>query len=397
MSKQIYLDHAATTPLHPEALEAMMPYLTTEYANPSTLYSFGQEVRQAVEAARANVAALIGAQPGEIYFTSGATESDNWAIMGTAMAKEANGKHIITSAIEHHAVLETCEFLGKRGYDITVLPVDKYGLVNPDDVRKAITEQTVLITIMHSNNEIGVIQPIAEIGAIAKEKGITFHTDAVQSIGKIPIDVNELNVDLLSLSGHKLYGPKGVGALYIRKGTRILPYMHGGSQESRKRSGTHNVPGIVGLGKAAEIAMATMAEEGARETALRDTLINRILTEIPDTRLNGHRTKRLPNNVNVSIAGIEGESMILRLDFAGILVSSGSACTSGDLSASHVLLALGLPHELAHGSLRMTLGKDSTEEDLNRVMEVLPNIVTTLRAMSPMYEPGSCPVDYANE
>jgi len=397
MSRHIYLDHAATTPVHPDVLEAMMLYLTTDYANPSTLYSFGQQARAAVEDARSKVAQLIGAQSSEIYFTSGATESDNWAVIGTAMANESKGNHIITSAIEHHAVLETCEFLGKRGYDITILPVDKYGLVDPEDVRKAITEKTVLITIMHSNNEIGVLEPIAEIGKIAKERKITFHTDAVQSIGKIPIDVNELGVDLLSMSGHKLYGPKGIGAMYIRKGTKIATYMHGGSQESRKRSGTHNVPGIVGLGKAAEIAMATMAEEGAREIILRDKLINGILTGIPDTRLNGHRTKRLPNNVNVSIAGIEGESMILRLDFMGISVSSGSACTSGDLSASHVLLGIGLPHELAHGSLRLTLGKDSTDDDVNKVLEVLPQIVTTLRAMSPMYGPGSCPADFSNE
>lgn len=397
MNRHIYLDHAATTPIHPEVLEAMMPYLTTEYANPSTLYTFGRDARAAVETARANVAALIGAQPGEIYFTSGATESDNWAVIGTAMTNEAKGKHIITSEIEHHAVLETCEFLGKRGYEITVLPVDKYGLIDPEDVGKVITGETILISVMHSNNEIGVIEPIADIGQIAKEKRVTFHTDAVQSIGKIPVNVNDLSVDLLSMSGHKLYAPKGIGAMYIRKGTKITTYMHGGSQESRKRSGTHNVPGIVGLGKAAEIAMATMTAEAARQTVLRDRLIAGILTTIPDTRLNGHRTKRLPNNVNVSIAGIEGESMILRLDFAGISVSSGSACTSGDLSASHVLLGIGLPHELAHGSLRLTLGKDSTDADVDKVLEVLPPIVTILRAMSPMYEPGSCPMDYSAE
>jgi cysteine desulfurase len=397
MSKPIYLDHAATTPVAPAVLEAMMPYLTGQFANPSTLYSFGQEARAAVEEARAHVAALIGADPSEIYFTSGATEADNWAVLGTAAARESKGKHIITSAIEHHAVLETCEYLGKHGYDITVLPVDGDGLVNPEDVRNAITDQTILITIMHSNNEIGVIEPIAEIGAIARAKGITFHTDAVQSVGKVPLDVVALGVDLLSLSGHKLYGPKGVGALYIRKGTRVLPYMHGGSQESRKRAGTLNVPGIVGLGKAAELARETMAEESARLIHLRDKLIDGVLTRIPNSRLNGHRTKRLPNNVNVSIQGIEGESMILRLDFMGISVSSGSACTSGDLSASHVLLALGLPHELAHGSLRMTLGHDTTEEDIDRVLEVLPPIVSTLRAMSPMYETAACAVDYAVE
>ena len=404
MNKLIYLDHAATTPVHPDVLEAMMPYLTTQYANPSTLYTFGREARAAVEDAREKVAALIGADPSEIYFTAGATESDNWAIMGIASATEGKGRHIITSTIEHHAVLGTCEFLkrpygqasARRGYEITLIPVDGDGLVNPEDVAKAITtrlsssqaDQTILITIMHSNNEIGVIEPIAEIGAIAREKGIVFHTDATQSVGKVPIDVGQLNVDLLSLSGHKLYAPKGIGALYIRKGTRILPYIHGGGQESSKRAGTHNVPGIVGLGKAAEIAQATMAEESAREIVLRDRLIEGILA-IPDTRLNGHPTLRLPNNVNVSIEGAEGESMILMLDMLGICVSSGSACTSGSLAASHVLLAMGLPHELAHGSLRLTLGKDTTDEDVDKVLEVLPGIVSRLRAMSPMYEKAS--------
>ena len=385
MNNLIYLDHAATTPVHPDVLEAMMPYLTTQYANPSTLYAFGREARAAVEDAREKVAALIGADPSEIYFTAGATESDNWAIMGIASATESRGKHIITSAIEHHAVLGACEFLKRRGYEITIIPVDGDGLVNPQDVARAITDQTILITIMHSNNEVGVIEPIAEIGAIAREKGIVFHTDATQSVGKVPIDVSQLNADLLSLSGHKLYGPKGIGALYIRKGTRILPYIHGGGQESSKRAGTHNVPGIVGLGKAAEIAQLTMAEESAREIALRNRLIADILA-IPDTRLNGHPTLRLPNNVNVSIEGAEGESMILMLDMLGICVSSGSACTSGSLAASHVLLAMGLPHELAHGSLRLTLGKDTTDEDIDKALEVLPGIVTRLRAMSPVYE-----------
>ena len=386
MDKLIYLDHAATTPVHPEVLEAMMPYLTTQYANPSTLYTFGKETRDAVEEARARVAALIGAEPSEVYFTAGATESDNWAIIGAAYALESKGKHIITSAIEHHAVLETCEFLEKRGWELTVLPVDSDGLVNPEDVRKAITDRTILISIMHANNEVGTIEPIAKIGAIAREKGILFHTDATQSVGKVPVDVAAMNIDMLSLSAHKIYGPKGVGALYIRKGVRILPYMHGGGQENRKRAGTHNVPGIIGLGKAAEIAQTTMAGESARLTVLRDKLIEGIFAGIPDVKLNGHPTKRLPNNVNVSVAGIEGESMILRLDFIGICVSSGSACTSGDLSASHVLLALGLPHELAHGSLRLTLGRDNTEEDVDTVLKVLPGIVGVLRSMSPMYE-----------
>ena len=385
MSELIYLDHAATTPVHPDVLEAMMPYFTTQYANPSTLYGFGREAREAVEVARDNVAALIGADSKEIFFTSGATESDNWAIMGVSAALESKGRHIITSAIEHHAVLGTCEVLKRRGYEVTILPVDGDGMVSPDDVRRAITDQTILITIMHSNNEVGVIEPIAEIGAIAREKEILFHTDATQSVGKVPLNVDELKVDLLSLSGHKLYGPKGVGALYIRKGTKIQPYLHGGAQEGSKRAGTHNVPGIVGLGKAAEIAQATMAEESARLTALRDRLIDGILTKIPDSRLNGHPTKRLPNNVNVSIAGAEGESMILMLDMNGICVSSGSACTSGTLAASHVLLAMGLPHEIAHGSLRMTLGKDNTDADVDKVLTVLPGIVDRLRAMSPVY------------
>ncbi len=395
--KIIYLDNAATTPVHPEVLGAMIPFLTTQYANPSTLYTFGKEAREAVEEARAKVAALINADPGEIYFTSGATESDNWAIISTAQAKESKGKQIITLPIEHHAVLGTCEVLKRtRGYDLTLIPVDGEGLADPAAVRDAVTDQTVLITIMHSNNEIGVVEPIAEIGRIAKEKGVVFHTDATQSVGKVPIDVKALNVDMLSLSGHKLYGPKGIGALYVRKGVRLPPYLHGGAQESSKRAGTHNVPGIVGLGKACEIALATMAEESAREQILRDRLIDGITERIPDVRLNGSREHRLPNNVNMSIAGIEGESMILMLDFYGICVSSGSACTSGSLAASHVLLAIGVPHELAHGSLRLTLGRENTDEDVDKVLEVLPGIVTRLREMSPMYQAG-CPVEFTNE
>ena len=393
----IYLDNAATTPVHPEVLQAMMPYLTTQWANPSTLYTFGREARVGVEDARAKVASLIGADPSEIYFTSGATESDNWAIMSTAIATESKGKHLITLPIEHHAVLGTCEFLKRRGYDLTLAPVDHEGLVDPEAVRQAITDQTVLITIMHSNNEIGTIEPVGEIGAIAREKGILFHTDATQSVGKVPIDVNDLKVDMLSLSGHKLYGPKGIGALYIRKGVRIPPYLHGGAQESSKRAGTHNVPGIVGLGKACELAQASMAEESARETALRDKLIQGIFAAIPDVRLNGHATKRLPNNVNVSIAGIEGESMILLLDAQGICVSSGSACTSGSLAASHVLLGIGVPHELAHGSLRLTLGRENTDADVDKVLEVLPGVVSRLRAMSPTYEAATCPAEHSAE
>jgi cysteine desulfurase len=386
MDKLIYFDYAATTPVHPEVLAVMMPYFTEKFGNPSTLYKLGSEAREAVEEARQKVAGAIGAKPEEIYFTSGATESDNWAIIGTALAQEAKGKHIITSAIEHHAVLDTCKFLEKLGWRLTILPVDSDGLVDPEDVRSAITNETVLISVMHSNNEIGVIEPISEIGAIAKERGIIFHTDVTQSLGKVPLNVDELNVDLLSLSGHKIYGPKGIGALYIRKGVKISPYMHGGGQERKKRAGTHNVPGIVGLGKATEIVIRDMANESARLEKLRDKLIEGILEQIPDSRLNGHRTKRLPNNVNVCITGVEGESMILLLDHYGICASSGSACTSGDLSASHVLLALGLPHELAHGSLRLTLGKDNTEDDISRFLEVFPKIVSNLRAMSPLYE-----------
>ncbi|MCL6630258.1 MAG: cysteine desulfurase NifS [Armatimonadetes bacterium] len=386
MSKPIYLDYAATTPVHPDVLQEMLPYFTEKFSNASTLYRLGNEAREAVETARQKVAVAIGAQADEIYFTSGATESDNWAIIGAALAHQKKGKHIITTAIEHHAVLDTCKFLEKQGWRLTVLPVDQDGLVDPADVSSAITDETVLISVMHSNNEIGVIEPVSEIGAIARNKDILFHTDATQSVGKVPVNVDELNVDLLALSGHKIYGPKGVGALYVRKGIKISPYMHGGGQEKRKRAGTHNVPGIVGLGKAAEIAVHDMALESARLEKLRDKLINGILERIPHSRLNGHPTKRLPNNVNVCIAGVEGESMILLLDHEGICASSGSACTSGDLTASHVLLALGIPHELAHGSLRLTLGRDTTEADVDRVLEVLPSVINTLRAMSPVYE-----------
>lgn len=386
MSKPIYLDYAATTPVHPDVLQEMLPYFTEKFGNASTLYRLGNEAREAVETARQKVAAAIGAQADEIYFTSGATESDNWAIIGAALAHQKKGKHIITTAIEHHAVLDTCKFLEKQGWRLTVLPVDQDGLVDPADVSSAITDETVLISVMHSNNEIGVIEPVSEIGAIARNKDILFHTDATQSVGKVPVNVGELNVDFLSLSGHKIYGTKGVGALYVRKGTKISPYMHGGGQEKRKRAGTHNVPSIVGLGKAAEIAIHDMALESARLEKLRDKLIEGILARIPHSRLNGHPTKRLPNNVNVCIAGVEGESMILLLDHNGICASSGSACTSGDLTASHVLLALGIPHELAHGSLRLTLGRDTTEADVDRVLEVLPSVIDTLRAMSPVYE-----------
>jgi len=385
MFKVIYLDHAATTPTDPEVVQAMLPYFTDRFGSASTIYSLGKETRSAVEAAREQVAKLIGARPDEIYFTSGGTESDNWAITGAAFANESKGNHIITSKIEHHAVLETCHFLEKRGFKVTYLPVDADGMVDPDDVRKAITDKTILISIMHANNEIGTIQPVEEIGKIARERKIIFHTDTVQTVGSIPVDVNAIGCDALSISAHKLYGPKGVGAMYLRKGTKIQRFMHGGGQESNKRAGTHNVPGIVGLGKAAELAGKSMDESIPRLTGLRDKLIDGIFERISDVRLNGHRTKRLPNNVNVSFDGIEGESIILLLDMHGICASSGSACTSGSLDPSHVLMALGLKHEEAHGSLRLTLGRENTDWDVKNVLEALPIIVERLRMMSPLY------------
>jgi len=383
--KRIYLDYAATTPTHPEVVQAMLPYFTDDFGNPSSIYSYGQEAREAIEKARAKVAGLIGARGEEIIFTGGGTEADNFALKGVAFASEGKGNHIITTSIEHHAVLETCKFLEKRGFNITYLPVDKYGLVNPDDVKKAITNKTILISVMHANNEIGTIQPLEEIGKITHEAGIPLHTDAVQTAGHILIDVNKLGVDLLSISAHKLYGPKGIGALYIRKGIKVTPFMHGGGQERGRRSGTENIPGIVGFGKAAEIACDEMAVEAERLTLLRDKLIQGLLERIADTRLNGHPVKRLPNNVNISVDFVEGESMCLNLDLEGICASTGSACSSSSLEPSHVLLALGLRHEQAHGSLRFTLGKWTTEEEINRVLDTLPNIITKLRAMSPLF------------
>ncbi len=381
--KRIYLDYAATTPTHPDVIEAMLPHFTDVFGNPSSIYSYGQEAKGAVEKAREQVATMIGAHHEEIVFTSGGTEADNFAIEGAALANPEHN-HVITSAIEHHAVIETCRFLERRGFRLTYLPVDKEGLVNPDDVRNTITDKTSLISIMHANNEIGTIQPIKELAAIARETGVLIHTDAVQTVGQIPVNVNDLGVDLLSMSAHKLYGPKGVGALYIRKGTKLVPFMHGGGQERNRRGGTENVPGIVGFGKATEIARGVTTEESERQTRLRDRLINSILEQIDGVRLNGHPTKRLPNNVNVSIDYVEGESMLLNLDLENICASTGSACSSSSLEASHVLLALGLPHEQAHGSLRFTVGKWTTEEDIDRVLEVLPRIVAKLRAMSPL-------------
>jgi cysteine desulfurase len=385
MGEIIYLDHAATTPVDPEVLDAMLPYYREQFGSASTLYSLGRNAKEAVEEARNHVAELIGAQPEEVYFTSGGSEADNWAIFGVAAAKAAKGKHIITSRIEHHAVLEPCHALEKQGYSVSYLGVDPDGFVDVGELADSITDGTILITIMHANNEIGTIEPVEEIGALAKQRGIHFHTDTVQTVGHIPLDVNSINCDSLAISAHKLYGPKGVGAMYIRKGSRVEKLIRGGGQENNRRAGTHNVPGIVGLGKAAELAKQRMAEEARRTTMLRDMLIAGIESGIKDVRLNGHRTKRLPNNVNFSFEGIEGESMILLMDMNGICVSSGSACTSGSLDPSHVLMALGLRHEQAHGSLRMTLGKDNTEAHIQKTLDTLPGIVQRLREMSPLY------------
>jgi cysteine desulfurase len=382
--RRIYLDHAATTPTHPEVVKAMLPFFSDAFGNPSSIYSYGQEARGAVEEARIKVAELIGAGNEEIVFTSGGTEADNFALKGVAYANEHKGNHIITTALEHHAVLETCKFLEGSGFKITCLPVDKYGLVDPDDIKKAITNKTILISVMHASNEVGTIEPVEEIGRIAREAGIYFHSDAVQTAGHIPVSVDGLRVDLLSISGHKLYGPKGVGALYVRKGTKLVPLMHGGEHEKRRRAGTENVPGIVGLGKAAELAGQEMGKETERLAYLRDKLIKGLEKKVDHIRLNGHPTKRLPNNVNVSVDFVEGESMILNLDLEGICASTGSACSSASLEPSHVLLALGSSPEQAHGSLRFTLGKENAEADIERVLAVLPGIVAKLRAMSPL-------------
>jgi cysteine desulfurase len=383
--KRIYLDYAATTPTDRRVLDEMLPFFTENFGNPSSVHSFGQEAKQAVEAARRTIAPLIGAAPDEIVFISGGTEANNTALKGTALAKRDKGDHIITSAVEHHSVSETAAALKKDGFRITYLPVDHYGMVDPDDVKKAITEKTILISIMHANNEIGTIQPIAEIGKIAREHGITFHTDAVQSFGHIPVNVNDLGVDLLSSSSHKFYGPKGAGFLYVRKGTKLVSLLSGGDQEKNRRAGTHNTPAIVGTAAAAKIAHESMDRESVREAALRDRLIKGITDSIGDTNLNGHPTARLPNNANVSFHFIEGESILLSLDMEGIAISTGSACTSSTLEPSHVLLAIGLSHEIAHGSIRFSLGRWTTDEDISRVIEVLPGIVSRLRAMSPLY------------
>jgi cysteine desulfurase len=380
---RIYLDYAATTPAHPDVVAAMQPYFTENFGNPSSVYSYGQEAREAVETARASVAALLGAEAGEICFTSGGTEADNFALQGTAFAGEGRD-HIITTVIEHHAVLETCAFLEKRGFRVTYLPVDRDGLVDPDDIRKAIGRGTFLVSVMHANNEMGAIQPIAEISRITREAGVLLHTDAVQTSGHIPVSVYELGVDLLSVSAHKLYGPKGVGALYIRRGTELVPFLHGGGQEDGRRASTENVPGIVGFGRAAEITAAELQCEALRLTGLRDSLIAGILERIDDTCLNGHPTRRLPNNVNISVSFVEGEAILVHLDLEGICASTGSACSSGSMEASHVLLATGCPPELARGSIRFTMGRWTTGADVEKVLEVLPGIVARLRAMSPL-------------
>ena len=384
--KRIYMDNAATTAIAPEALAAMLPCFGQVYGNASSIHSFGREARKRLEDARRRVASCLGAKPNEIYFTSGGTESDNWAIKGAAFANREKGNHIITTQIEHHAVLHTCQWLEKQGFEVTYLPVDEYGLVNPADVEAAITDRTILISVMAANNEIGTLEPIAEIGRIAKAHKVLFHCDAVQAVGAIPVNVEDWHVDMLSISGHKFHGPKGVGALYIRTGARVEQFMHGGAQERGRRATTENLPGIVGLAAALERACAHMEENSCRLTAMRDRLIRGILDAIPYTRLNGHPVKRLPGNVNVSVRFIEGEAMLLRLDLAGISASSGSACTSGSLDPSHVLLAIGLPHDIAHGSLRLSLGDCNTEEQVDEVLRVLPGIVENLRNMSPLYE-----------
>ena len=386
MKKTIYLDNAATTKTRPEVVEAMLPYFTEYYGNPSSVYEFATPSKKAIAEARETIAKSLGAKTNEIYFTAGGSESDNWAIKATAEAYESKGKHIITSKIEHHAVLHTCEYLEKRGFEITYLDVDENGTVKLDELKKAIRPDTILICIMFANNEIGTIQPIKEIGEIAKEHGIIFHTDAVQAYAHVPINVDEYHIDMLSVSGHKFNGPKGIGFLYIRTGLKLRSFIHGGSQERKRRGGTENVPGIVGMGKAVEIAMANLAERTAYEVELRDYLINRVLSEVPYVRLNGHRTNRLPNNANFAFQFIEGESLLIMLDMQGICGSSGSACTSGSLDPSHVLLAIGLPHEIAHGSLRLTLSEETTKEDIDFTVDEIKKIVEKLRSMSPLYE-----------
>lgn len=386
MDHLVYLDHAATTAARPEVVEAMLPYFTEKYGNPSSIYSLGSETKAAITHAREIMAKSIGTTSENIYFTAGGSESDNWALVATAEAYASKGKHIITSKIEHHAILHTCDYLVSRGYEITYIDVDENGVIKLDQLKAAIRPDTILISVMFANNEIGTIQPIEEIGAIAKEHGILFHTDAVQAYCQVPIDVDKMHIDMLSISGHKINGPKGIGFLYIRKGVKIRSFIHGGAQERKRRAGTENVPSIVGLGKAVEMAVADMEERTSKEIELRDRMIDAIYKRIPYARLNGDRTRRLPNNVNFSFQFVEGESMLIMLDMAHICASSGSACTSGSLDPSHVLLAIGLPHEIAHGSLRLTLGYDNTQEEIDGVVDEIEKIVARLRSMSPLYE-----------
>lgn len=384
--KNVYMDYSATTYVKPEVLEEMMPYFTEKFGNPSSFYGISRETKRAIDTAREKVAKGLNCLPDEVYFTGGGSEADNWAIKGIASAHKNKGNHIITTKIEHHAVLHTCQYLEKNGFEVTYLDVDSEGFINLDDLKNAITDKTILVSIMFANNEIGTIQPVKEIGEICKEKKVFFHTDAVQAVGNVPIDVKEMNIDMLSLAGHKIYGPKGIGVLYIKKGIKIDNLIHGGAQEKNRRAGTENIASIVGLGKAMELATCNIEEHMENMTSLRDRLIDGLLT-IPYTNLNGPRgEKRLPGNVNVRFRFIEGESILLSLDFKGVCASSGSACTSGSLDPSHVLLAIGLPHELAHGSLRLTLGAGSTEEDVDYVLEVTPPIIERLRNMSPLWD-----------
>ena len=386
MSKLIYLDNAATTKTAPEVLDAMLPYFSEYYGNPSSIYDFAQKSKEAVTKGRQQIADALNTRKEDIYFTAGGSEADNWALKATFEAYKSKGNHIITTKIEHHAILHTCEYLEKKGFEVTYLDVDENGVVDLDQLQKAITPETILISVMFANNEIGTIQPIKEIGMIAKEHNILFHTDAVQAFGQVPINVDELNIDMLSSSGHKINGPKGIGFLYIRKGVKIRSFVHGGAQERKRRAGTENVPGIVGYGVAAKRAADSMEERTKKEIELRDYFIGRILNEIPYVRLNGDPKRRLPNNINVSFQFVEGESLLIMLDMKGIAASSGSACTSGSLDPSHVLLAIGLPHEIAHGSLRMTISDETTKEDLDYTLDQIKEIISRLRQMSPLYE-----------
>ena len=384
--KRIYLDYAATTPMHPEVEKAIHPYFSEKFGNASSIYSFGQEAKEAMDNARNRIATFLGANNEEIVFTSGGTESDNFALKGIAFANQNKGNHVIVSSIEHHAIIETCKFIKKIGFEVSYIKASGNGLIDPSEVKNSITSKTILVSIMHGNNEVGTIQPISEISKITREAGVFFHTDAVQTTGHIPVDVKELGVDLLSISAHKLYGPKGVGALYIKKGTKIIPFIHGGSQEKGRRAGTENIPGIIGLGKAIEIAQSEMAEESKRLIYLRNKLIEGVMTKIEYVHLNGDEVKRLPNNVNISIDFIEGESICLNLDLEGICTSTGSACSSSSLEPSHVLLAMGIPAAQSHSSLRFTMGKWTTEEEIDRVLEILPRVVSKLRSISPLFK-----------